>query len=191
LLRINKNPPRRESAASFILKLAEKRCRAEDANAKKSLSTTLRARLRKKAILKKAGTSVCHVVDLGNLSDDCTFMDLDACLMILMLEASLSTLAWIMTRSIIRRMAALLHWSDITCSITAPTITLHSRSFSRNTNNNNPYSVVLIHGLDSSSQTWSQPVCRARLGCRGTRFARSRSKRDGIARRLFSRSTST
>jgi pimeloyl-ACP methyl ester carboxylesterase len=57
-------------------------------------------------------------------------------------------------------MAALLPLSLSTCSMTtAPTITLHSRCFSRNTNTNskatNPYSVVLIHGLDSSSQTWS------------------------------------
>jgi pimeloyl-ACP methyl ester carboxylesterase len=59
-------------------------------------------------------------------------------------------------RSVIRRMAALLPFLLPACAMTAPTITLHSRSFSRNTDSNNPCSVVLIHGLDSSSQTWSR-----------------------------------
>ena len=69
-----------------------------------------------------------------------------------------------------------------TYAITAPIITLHSRSFSRNTNNNNPFS------FPRSVDTWLgfllsdvERLGRARLGCGGTPFATGRSKRDGIA----------
>ena len=83
-------------------------------------------------------------------------------------------------RRIIRHMAALLPLSLSTYAMTTPTITLHSRSFSRNTSNNDPYSVVLIHGLDSSSQTWSR-LAEEDVGAVALDLRGAGQKRDGIA----------